>query len=54
MDGVSGTAALLSKAMGYADSGGAVVGLLPSGLPHPYWPGALPWSTLGALVMPVW
>ena len=50
---VMGAAALLSKAMGYADSGGAVVGLLPSGLPHPYWPGALPWSTLGALVMPV-
>ena len=50
---VMGGAALLSKAMGYAEGGGAVVGLLPSGLPHPYWPGALPWSTLGALVMPV-
>ena len=50
---VMGGAALLSKAMGYAEGGGAVVGLLPSGLPQPYWPGALPWSTLGALVMPV-
>ena len=50
---VMGGAALLSKAMGYAEGGGAVVGLLPTGLPQPYWPGALPWSTLGALVMPV-
>ncbi|PVY55609.1 MULTISPECIES: SulP family inorganic anion transporter [unclassified Simplicispira] len=50
---VMGGAALISKTMGYAEGGGAVVGVLPSGLPHPFWPGALPWSTLGALIMPV-
>lgn len=50
---VVGTAGALSWALGYADAGGAVVGALPSGLPAPYWPGALPWSGFGALVMPV-
>ena len=30
-----------------------MVGALPSGLPAPYWPGALPWSSFSALVMPV-
>jgi len=28
------------------------VGALPAGLPSPYWPGALPWSSFSALVMP--
>jgi len=50
---VMGAAALASQALGYAAGGGAVVGALPAGLPQPYWPGALPWSTLGALIMPV-
>jgi len=50
---VMGAAALISQALGYAASGGAVVGALPAGLPQPYWPGALPWSTLGTLIMPV-
>ena len=50
---VVGAAGALSWALGYADAGGAVVGALPSGLPAPYWPGALPWSSLSALVMPV-
>ena len=50
---VVGAAGALSWALGYADAGGAVVGALPSGLPAPYWPGALPWSDFAALVMPV-
>lgn len=50
---VVGAAGLLSWALGYADAGGAVVGALPSGLPAPYWPGALPWSSFAELVMPV-
>lgn len=49
---VVGLAGGLSWALGYADAGGAVVGALPSGLPAPYWPGALPWSSFSALVMP--
>lgn len=50
---VVGVAGALSWALDYADSGGAVVGTLPSGLPSLYWPGALPWSSFSALVMPV-
>ncbi len=50
---VMGVAALVSHALGYAESGGAVVGTVPNGLPQLYWPGALPWSTLSALIMPV-
>lgn len=50
---VVGGTGLLSWAMGYADAGGAVVGALPSGLPAPYWPGALPWSSFAELIMPV-
>ena len=50
---VMGAAAALSWALGYANQGGAVVGALPSGLPHFYWPGALPWGTLGSLILPV-
>ncbi|WP_409374773.1 SulP family inorganic anion transporter [Verminephrobacter aporrectodeae] len=42
-----------SWALGYADAGGAVVGALPSGLPAPYWPGALSWSGFTDLVLPV-
>ena len=48
---VAGTAAL-SWGIGYALAGGAVVGALPGGLPAFYWPGALPWGTLGALLLP--
>ncbi len=50
---VVGAAGAMSWALDYADAGGAVVGALPSGLPAPYWPGALPWSSFSALVMPV-
>ncbi|TXJ17610.1 MAG: SulP family inorganic anion transporter [Alicycliphilus sp.] len=46
-------AALISWAIDYADTDGAVIGHLPSGLPSPYWPGWLSWSELGTLVMPV-
>lgn len=45
-------AGALSYLSGYSSSGGAVIGELPSGLPSLFWPGALPWSTLGALVVP--
>lgn len=50
---VMGAAAVVSWALGFADGGGAVVGSLPAGLPHFYWPGALPWDSLGALILPV-
>lgn len=50
---VLGASAALSWAFGYAGGGGAVVGALPAGLPAPYWPPALPWGSLAALVMPV-
>lgn len=50
---VMGAAGALSWALGFAEGGGSVVGALPAGLPHFYWPGALPWDTLGALIMPV-
>lgn len=46
-------AAALSAALGYARSGGAVVGAVPAGLPHLVWPGALSLSTAAELVMPV-
>ena len=45
-------AAALSWVLSYALLGGAVVGALPSGLPAFYWPGALPFDTLGALLLP--
>ncbi len=45
-------AAALSWALSYALLGGAVVGALPSGLPGFYWPGGVPLSTLGALLLP--
>ncbi|MBW7831802.1 MAG: SulP family inorganic anion transporter [Simplicispira suum] len=50
---IMGAAAALSAAIGYAAGGGAVVGALPGGLPHFYWPGALDWGMLGELTMPV-
>lgn len=50
---VVGLTGALSWAMGFAEAGGAVVGALPSGLPAPYWPEALPWSSLSQLIMPV-
>lgn len=50
---IMGAAGVLSWAVGYAEGGGAVVGTLPSGLPHLYWPGMLPWSSLKELIMPV-
>jgi SulP family sulfate permease len=43
----------ISWATGYADSGGAVVGHLPQGLPGIQWPGLLGWSEYSALLMPV-
>lgn len=42
----------ISRAIGFEAGGGAVIGVLPQGLPAPYlpaWPG---WETLGALVLP--
>ncbi|MGP1628718.1 MAG: SulP family inorganic anion transporter [Giesbergeria sp.] len=50
---IMGGAAALSAAIGYAAHGGAVVGTVPAGLPHLYWPGALEWGQFGQLVMPV-
>jgi len=44
--------AFISWLVGYALSGGAVVGALPSGLPSFYLPDALTWSELGALILP--
>lgn len=44
--------AMLSAWLGFAAQGGPVVGELPAGLPALYWPDALPWATLGSLVMP--
>lgn len=46
-------AGAISWATGYADHGGAVVGHLPSGLPHFHWPGLPSWDALSALIMPV-
>ena len=50
---VVGATGAISWATGYADAGGAVVGHLPQGLPTLHWPGWLPWSDLGSLLMPV-
>ena len=44
---------IISWLSGFADKGGAVVGHLPSGLPHFVWPGMLGWDQFGLLVMPV-
>lgn len=50
---VIGITGIVSWAGGFADKGGAVVGHLPSGLPHFVWPGLLGWDEFGLLVMPV-
>ncbi|WP_027996251.1 SulP family inorganic anion transporter [Simplicispira psychrophila] len=50
---IMGAAGALSWALGYAEGGGKVVGTLPAGLPHFYWPGILSWDHLSALIMPV-
>jgi SulP family sulfate permease len=44
--------AAASASIGYALRGGAVVGTLPTGLPAPYWPGAISPGALGTLVLP--
>jgi SulP family sulfate permease len=44
--------ALLSYATGFEAQGAAVVGSLPAGMPGAYWPGALPWPSLGNLLVP--
>ena len=49
---VVAVAAGLSAWLGFSAQGGPVVGDLPAGLPALYWPEALPWATLGSLVMP--
>lgn len=49
---VVGVSSALSAWLGFAQTGGAVVGELPAGLPSFYGPEALPWGTLSALVMP--
>ncbi len=36
----------------FAASGGAVIGVLPSGLPSFYWPALVPFQTLGSLILP--
>jgi SulP family sulfate permease len=50
--GVVGLSSAVSAWLGFARSGGAVVGELPSGMPGLYWPDMLPWASLWALVMP--
>jgi len=49
---VVAVSAVLSASLGFDQQGGAVIGALPAGLPALYWPDALPWSTLKALVLP--
>ena len=49
---VLGSAAL-SHGLGFADSGGRVVGNLPSGMPALYWPDWPGWAVLGQLAVPV-
>ena len=44
--------AAVSAAIGYALKGGAVIGVLPSGLPAFYWPGLLDYDMLGTLLLP--
>lgn len=46
-------AAGLSFATGFTDTGGAVVGPLPSGLPALALPGGLDWATFKQLLMPI-
>lgn len=49
---VVGASAAASAAIGFEAAGGAVVGVLPQGLPAPTWPGWPGWDTLGALLLP--
>lgn len=49
---VVGASALASAVLGFEASGGAVVGVLPQGLPTPTLPGWPGWDTLGALLLP--
>jgi sulfate permease, SulP family len=44
--------ALLSYAIGFEASGGAVIGNLPAGLPALVWPPTLPWSAVSTLLVP--
>lgn len=46
-------ASLASTLVDVEGRGGAVVGVLQSGLPKLQWPALLPWSTLSSLVLPV-
>jgi SulP family sulfate permease len=48
---VVAAAAALSKFTGYSEHG-AVIGLLPVGLPSLYWPGFPGWEVMGSLVVP--
>ncbi|QKV53131.1 SulP family inorganic anion transporter [Comamonas antarctica] len=50
---VAAMAGVLSWAIGFADSGGDVVGTLPAGLPSLHWPQWLEASEFAALIMPV-
>lgn len=43
----------LSHWLGFAESGGRVVGALPGGLPGLYWPSWPGWAVLGQLAVPV-
>jgi SulP family sulfate permease len=49
---VVGISSALSAWLRFAQTGGAVVGELPAGLPSFYGPELLPWETLSMLVMP--
>ena len=49
---VVAASAVVSAWLNFGEGGGPVVGALPGGLPSFYWPPALPWQTLGSLVMP--
>ncbi|MFT3719468.1 SulP family inorganic anion transporter [Pseudorhodoferax sp.] len=42
----------VSWLIGFEAHGGAVVGALPAGAPHPYWPGWPGWQAFGQLLMP--
>jgi sulfate permease, SulP family len=48
---VVAAAAVLSRWTGYS-AHGAVIGALPQGLPHFFWPGLPGWEAMGALIVP--
>ncbi len=50
---IIGLSGFISWLTGFADTGGAVIGHLPAGLPSFQWPGMLDWEQFGALIMPV-